>query len=56
VLQLSALAGTGVDAFWDAVTQFKTLQTTNGKLAKRREKQARRCACSMNAWAMCRRS
>ncbi|MDQ0569788.1 LAO/AO transport system kinase [Variovorax paradoxus] len=40
VLQLSALAGTGVDAFWDAVTQFKTLQAANGKLAKRREKQA----------------
>ena len=40
VLQLSALAGTGLDAFWDAVTQFKTLQTRNGRLAKRREKQA----------------
>jgi LAO/AO transport system kinase len=40
VLQLSALAGTGVDAFWDAVTQFRHLQTANGKLAKRREKQA----------------
>jgi LAO/AO transport system kinase len=40
VLQLSALAGTGVDAFWDAVTQFRQLQTANGKLAKRREKQA----------------
>ncbi|MDZ4359659.1 MAG: methylmalonyl Co-A mutase-associated GTPase MeaB [Variovorax sp.] len=40
VLQLSALAGTGVDAFWDAVLEFKTLQTANGKLAKRREKQA----------------
>ena len=40
VLQLSALAGTGVDAFWDAVLEFKTLQAANGKLAKRREKQA----------------
>jgi LAO/AO transport system kinase len=40
VLQLSALAGTGVDAFWDAVAQFRQLQTANGKLAKRREKQA----------------
>lgn len=40
VLQLSALAGTGVDAFWDAVTQFRQLQIANGKLAKRREKQA----------------
>jgi LAO/AO transport system kinase len=40
VLQLSALAGTGIDAFWEAVTQFRQLQTANGKLAKRREKQA----------------
>jgi len=40
VLQLSALAGTGVDAFWDAVLEFKALQAANGKLAKRREKQA----------------
>ncbi|MET3389965.1 LAO/AO transport system kinase [Variovorax sp. 1140] len=40
VLQLSALANTGVDAFWDAVTQFRQLQTANGRLAKRREKQA----------------
>lgn len=40
VLQLSALAGTGVDAFWDAVTQFRQLQSANGKLARRREKQA----------------
>eukprot|EP01041_Mallomonas_annulata_P015926 gene15926-33540_t len=40
VLQLSALAGTGVDAFWDAVTQFRQLQTANGKLGRRREKQA----------------
>ena len=35
-MQLSALAGTGVDAFWDAVTQFRKLQTANGKLGKRR--------------------
>jgi len=40
VIQLSALAGTGIDAFWDAVLQFKALQTANGKLATRREKQA----------------
>jgi LAO/AO transport system kinase len=40
VIQLSALAGTGIDAFWDAVTQFRTLQTANGRLATRREKQA----------------
>ena len=40
VLQLSALAGTGVDSFWDAVTQYRSLQNANGKLALRREKQA----------------
>ncbi len=40
VIQLSALAGTGIDAFWDAVTEFKALQTANGKLTMRREKQA----------------
>jgi len=40
VMQLSALAGTGVDAFWDAVTQFRALQQANGKLATRREKQS----------------
>lgn len=40
VLQLSALAGTGVDDFWAAVTRFRTLQTDNGRLAQRREKQA----------------
>ena len=40
VLQLSALAGTGVDAFWESVAQFRALQTANGKLNQRREKQA----------------
>jgi LAO/AO transport system kinase len=40
VLQLSALHNKGVDAFWAAVTQFKTLQTANGKLAERRKQQA----------------
>ena len=40
VLQLSALHNKGVDAFWAAVTQFKNLQTTNGKLASRRQHQA----------------
>ena len=40
VLQMSALLGTGVDAFWTAVTQFRALQTASGKLASRREKQA----------------
>jgi LAO/AO transport system kinase len=40
VLQLSALHSKGVDAFWAAVTQFKALQTANGKLAARRQHQA----------------
>ncbi len=39
VLQISALAGTGVDAFWAAVTEFDRLQTSNGKRAQRRQKQ-----------------
>ncbi len=40
VVQLSALLGQGVDAFWAAVTQFRSLQTASGKLAQRREQQA----------------
>ncbi len=40
VLQLSALAGTGIDRFWAAVSEYRTLQTANGRLAARREKQA----------------
>jgi LAO/AO transport system kinase len=40
VLQLSALANTGIDTFWAAVQEFKTWQTASGKLARRREQQA----------------
>ncbi|MFO1244221.1 MAG: methylmalonyl Co-A mutase-associated GTPase MeaB [Ramlibacter sp.] len=40
VIQLSALLGTGVDAFWATVSQFKHLQTINGRLAQRRQQQA----------------
>lgn len=40
VLQLSALTGAGVDLFWAAVTQFRSLQTGNGALNARREQQA----------------
>ena len=40
VIQLSALHNKGVDAFWNAVTQFCKLQTANGKLAARRQHQA----------------
>ena len=40
VIQLSALQGKGLDAFWLAVSQYKTLQTANGKLLARRQHQA----------------
>jgi LAO/AO transport system kinase len=40
VIQLSALLGQGVDGFWAAVTQFRSLQTASGKLTTRREQQA----------------
>jgi len=40
VMQISALLGTGVEAFWAAVLQFKALQTANGRFDSRREKQA----------------
>ncbi|MCD2511899.1 methylmalonyl Co-A mutase-associated GTPase MeaB [Comamonas endophytica] len=40
VLQISALLGQGVEAFWQAVGQFRDLQTANGRLAARREKQS----------------
>jgi LAO/AO transport system kinase len=39
VLQMSALNGVGVDAFWAAVTRFRDLQTANGRLAARRHQQ-----------------
>jgi len=40
VLQISALLGQGVDAFWTTVTLFREMQTTNGRQASRREKQS----------------
>ncbi|HQQ71039.1 MAG TPA: methylmalonyl Co-A mutase-associated GTPase MeaB [Alicycliphilus sp.] len=40
VLQISALHSQGVDGFWAAVTQYRQLQTANGQLAARRERQA----------------
>ncbi|MCO8251862.1 methylmalonyl Co-A mutase-associated GTPase MeaB [Comamonas thiooxydans] len=40
VLQISALLGQGVEGFWAAVSSFRELQTVNGRLALRREKQA----------------
>ena len=38
-LQLSALHGQGVEAFWNAVTEFKSLQCANGRLLARRQQQ-----------------
>jgi LAO/AO transport system kinase len=40
VVQLSALQGRGVDAFWAKVLEFKNLQTLNGKQATRRQHQS----------------
>lgn len=40
VVQLSALLGQGVDSFWAAVTEFRSLQTGSGKLAARRQNQS----------------
>jgi LAO/AO transport system kinase len=40
VVQLSALLGQGVDAFWQTVHEFQQLQTRHGHLAKRRQQQA----------------
>jgi LAO/AO transport system kinase len=40
VLQLSALKGQGLDAFWQAVTQFRSLQEAGGRLQSRRRHQA----------------
>ncbi|HEX5806936.1 MAG TPA: methylmalonyl Co-A mutase-associated GTPase MeaB [Macromonas sp.] len=40
VIEMSALLGKGVDSFWAAVTQYRDLQTANGHLAARRQKQA----------------
>jgi LAO/AO transport system kinase len=41
VIQISALKGQGVDIFWAAVSQFRALQNTNGKLSARRQQQAK---------------
>ena len=40
VVQLSALLGQGVDAFWHTVTDFQQLQIRHGHLANRRQQQA----------------
>lgn len=41
VIQISALHGQGVDSFWAAVSEYRTLQSANGRLATRRQQQAR---------------
>jgi len=40
VVQISALLGQGIEGFWDTVKQYRQVQTANGRLATRREKQA----------------
>src|SRR3954464_15734136 len=40
VVQLSALKGEGVDAFWQVVTHFRELQEKSGRLAARRKQQS----------------
>lgn len=40
VISLSALLGQGVDTFWQAVSEFKTLQTINGLFSQRRQNQS----------------
>jgi LAO/AO transport system kinase len=39
VLQMSALKSTGLPAFWAAVSRFRELQTTSGRLEARRHRQ-----------------
>jgi LAO/AO transport system kinase len=40
VVQISALLNQGVDSFWAAVSEFKDLQSRNGRLAMRRQQQS----------------
>lgn len=40
VIQISGLKGLGLDDFWQSVTEFRNLQTTNGRLMQRRQHQA----------------
>lgn len=41
VMQLSALKAQGIDAFWTEIERFRALQTANGELAARRQRQAK---------------
>jgi LAO/AO transport system kinase len=40
VMQMSALKGEGLDRFWAAVSQYRTLQEANAQLAHKRQQQA----------------
>jgi LAO/AO transport system kinase len=40
VLQMSALKGTGLPEFWQAVTAFQTAQKASGKMQQRRQQQS----------------
>jgi LAO/AO transport system kinase len=40
VVKISALQNLGVDGFWSTVSQYRQVQTANGKLAKRRQQQS----------------
>lgn len=40
VIQVSALNNNGVDSFWNEVGEFERLSKNNGRLAKRRQRQA----------------
>ena len=40
VIQISGLKGEGLDEFWQAVTEFRQLQSANGRLAVRRQQQS----------------
>jgi LAO/AO transport system kinase len=39
VLQLSALKSTGIEAFWQTVSEYREMQTRSGRLAQRRHSQ-----------------
>jgi LAO/AO transport system kinase len=41
VIQISALHNQGVDSFWAEVSRFRTVQIANGRLAARRQQQAK---------------
>ena len=40
VLQVSGLKGNGLEAFWQAVCQYRQMQQANGQLAARRQRQS----------------